>query len=296
MTNFLYKIPVIRGWLTRSKNSAFRKAQLTSYDHFMRAVKDTPIGSVLFSSDGCVYTLDDGRAYRFDPERSASWLYSVPSLGTFEKAETEYIKTAIREGWVCADIGGCFGWYSVLFSRLSGNGGEVHVFEPVPDNKSCLDENLELNNCQNVTVNDFALGREPSVERIFVPVDGVSGSLKAHAKLEQCKVLDIQVSTLDQYVADYGLSRLDFIKADIEGAELPMLQGAEETLRRFRPELMLEIQERSTTLFGYTPEDVFSFMGDIGYSGYIFTQSGDLEPCYPGCLAKHYNFIFRSEG
>ncbi|NIN35661.1 MAG: hypothetical protein GTO60_11480, partial [Gammaproteobacteria bacterium] len=88
---------------------------------------------------------------------------------------------------------------------------------------------------------------------------------------------------------------IDFIKADIEGAELLMLKGAKETLKRYHPILMLEIQSHSTKLFGYKPEDVFDFLHEIGYAGFYVTQQGNLELCLPGKQYHHlpdYNFIF----
>ncbi len=261
----------------------------------MNSIVKTPVKAIHLDDNGCVYLLEDGRSYYFNPDRSAGWLYSVPYTGTFETKETDYIKQLIKRDWVCLDIGACFGWYTVLFSQLAGNNGSIHAFEPIPDNRECLDANLSLNGCTNVVVNNYALGEESSITQIYIPLDGVSGSLRAHATVSKCKVLDVKVSTLDQYVSNNGIGRIDFIKADIEGAELLMLKGAKETLKRYHPILMLEIQSHSTKLFGYKPEDVFDFLHEIGYAGFYVTQQGNLELCLPGKQYHHlpdYNFIF----
>lgn len=290
------KIPVIRGWLSRWRSYKDKTTQLNSYSHMIKCVKETPVSSIRFDANGCVYSLKDGRSFQFNPEKSAGWLYSVPYTGTFEEKETEYVRRAIQSDWVCIDIGACFGWYSVLFSQVVGESGQVHAFEPVPDNRECLLANLNLNGISNVKVNTFALGEKEGTTKIYVPVDGVSGSLKAHAKLKDCKVIDINVSTLDQYATDNKLNRIDFIKADIEGAEFLMLKGAESTLRKYRPTLMLEVQAHSTRLFGYEPENLFEWLKNIGYRAYYVDYNYYLVDC-TDTMGKlellDYNFIFK---
>jgi FkbM family methyltransferase len=264
-----------------------RNAQMTAYGHMLRCVKETPVSSIYFDSNGCVYSLEDGRSFIFNPNKSAGWLYSVPYTGLFEEKETEYVRRTIQRDWVCLDIGACFGWYSVLFSQLVGEAGQVHAFEPVPDNRDCLQANLALNNCSNVRINSFALGEESTATKIYIPHDGVSGSFKAHAKLDSCKIIDVDVSTLDQYFAETGINSLDFIKADIEGAEFLMLKGAEETLRKYHPILMLEVQAHS---------NLFQWLQNIGYQVYYVSTSHELVSC-DDLLNKtdlpDYNFVFK---
>lgn len=294
----LDKIPGIRGWLTRWRNHKVRNAQLNSYSHMLRCVKETSVSSIHFDNNGCVYSLEDGRSFLFNPEKSAGWLYSVPYSGSFEEKETEYLRRNIQHDWVCFDIGACFGWYSILFSRIVGLAGQVHAFEPVPDNRECLMANLKLNEASNIKVNPFALGEELSTTKIYVPFDGVSGSLRAHAKPDDCKIIDIDVSTLDNYVNENDLTRVDFIKADIEGAEFLMLKGAEDTLRKYRPILMLEVQAHSSRLFGYEPEDLFQWLQGIGYRAYYVDSNYELVDCAEVLGTSNlpdYNFVFKHE-
>ena len=103
--------------------------------------------------------------------------------------------------------------------------------------------------------------------------------------------------SLDEYVADADISRLDLIKADIEGAELLFLRGAMEALHRFKPMLILEIQAHSTRLFGHEPTAVFDLLSKIGYRAFYVEADATLKPYAPG-LSGHlpdYNFVFRHE-
>jgi hypothetical protein len=69
--------------------------------------------------------------------------------------------------------------------------------------------------------------------------------------------------TLDAYSAD--LDEVDFVKCDVEGAELLVLQGARQTLLRWTPKLLLELNPGCSRSFGYGPEDTLAFLRSCGY-------------------------------
>ena len=138
----LERIPVLRGWLVRWRASCSKRHLLKSYHTAISLVKSTPIESITYKKNRCVYKHDDGREFVFRPDKAAGWLYSIPFLGDFEAKETAYVKATVEKNWTCLDVGGCFGWYSILLSKLVGPTGSVHVFEPVPDNRECLLENI----------------------------------------------------------------------------------------------------------------------------------------------------------
>lgn len=292
----LEKIPLLRGWLIRWRNASAKRSLLDTYQQAMALVARTPIASISYEKTRCIYQLDDGRRFVFRPDKAAGLLYSIPYSGDFEVKETDYVKRTIKNDWVCLDVGGCFGWYTVLFAKLAGPDGTVHVFEPVPDNRECLVENITLNGCANVTVHPYALGDRPATTTIYVPEGGVSGSLRAHGGADNCKAIEVKVSTLDDFARESSLARLDFIKADIEGAELLLLQGGAEILRRFKPILMLEVQAHSTRLFGYEPKELFRFMQELGYGIFWVGIDGALVRCdasiSTGSPLPDYNFIF----
>jgi FkbM family methyltransferase len=292
----LEKIPLLRGWLWRWRNMRAKHELLEWYQRIIELLAHTPILSISYEKNSCVYQLEDGRKFRFRPDKAAGWLYTIPYSGNFEVKETCYVKRTVERGWVCLDVGGCFGWYTLLFAELAGPDGLVHVFEPVPDNRECLVENIALNGCSNVTVHPYALGEKLALTTIYVPEGGVSGSLRAHGSAVNCKAIDVQVSTLDDFMQASSFKRLDFIKADIEGAELLMLKGGINVLMRFKPMLMLEVQARSTCLFGYDPKDLFRFMQELGYAIYWVDMNGSLklfdESVASKALLPDYNFIF----
>jgi hypothetical protein len=75
----------------------------------------------------------------------------------------------------------------------------------------------------------------------------------------------VRTDTLDRFCAANAIDRLDFVKADVEGAELRVLQGGADTIERFRPKLLLEIEERHVLRFGYRARDVQDWLAERGY-------------------------------
>jgi FkbM family methyltransferase len=291
-------VPVLRGWIVRLRSWQDQRRLLAAYRTFQNCAALDTVAEISFGDSKCVFALRDGRRYIFDPSRAAGWLYSVPFSGTFERKETNYLQRIITPGWICFDVGACFGWYTVLLSRRAGEGGAVHAFEPIAPNRECLTANLALNECRNVTVNAKALGENAGHVDMFLPRNGVSASFRPHGDSAKCARIAVEVTTLDAYVAAAGITRLDLVKADIEGAELQLLKGGIGTLQKFKPVLMLEVQAHSTRLFGHDPVDVFALLAELGYAAYTVAPEGTLIP-YKGHAATplpDYNFIFRHPG
>jgi FkbM family methyltransferase len=178
----------------------------------------------------------------------------------------------VKRGDVVVDIGANVGYFTVLFSDLTGNRGEVHAFEPVPSTFRILTENIRrFPACKNVHLNRMALGDKDQRTNMLVPRgDHGQASLVRHSDgswrdvENEIASTEIEMMQLDQYAERLG--RVDFIKCDVEGAELLVLRGAQSTLRRFRPKLVLEIDDRWVRSFGWTTGEVLSFLRQIGYS------------------------------
>jgi len=86
----------------------------------------------------------------------------------------------------------------------------------------------------------------------------------------------LALTTIDEVARTLGLDRLDFIKADIEGWELRLLHGAESTLERFRPRLLLELTSVALARAGDRLDDAFAFLAARGYRAYRFEPPTSL--------------------
>lgn len=137
----------------------------------------------------------------------------------------------IAEGDVVLDLGGNIGTSALAFARKAGPSGRVFSFEPVfhePLRRTAVESGAET-----VEVIASAVGDHVGEVEFEVTAKGIDSSLSG--KHREFETLRVPMTTVDAFVAERGLDRVDFIKCDIEGAEELAIRGAQETIRRFRP-------------------------------------------------------------
>ena len=150
---------------------------------------------------------------------------------------------AARSGDCVIDAGACFGDTTLAFADAVGAGGQVHAFEVVPDNLAVARHNLALNPrfASTVRCSSQALGARSG--RLYLHGSGPGAVVNAQPGGQP-----VDVVSIDEYVAREALTHVDFIKMDIEGSESQALDGAIETLRRFRPKLAISLYHRPEDL------------------------------------------------
>jgi FkbM family methyltransferase len=163
------------------------------------------------------------------------------------------------------DGGACWGDTALYLAHRVGAEGRVFSFEFIPANLAILQRNLSLNPVleERVTVVDRALWSES--DRVVFFSDRGPGS---RASLEEPPRPSGRTATLtiDDLVQRRPLPRVDFIKLDVEGAELLVLQGAAGTIERFRPKLAVSIYHRLVDFLD-VPEFIAGL--DVRYRFYI---------------------------
>lgn len=192
---------------------------------------------------------------------------------------------------VVFDVGGHAGQFAKLFSALAP-GGAVFTFEPAGYARAILQVVAGLRMIPNLYVMPFGLGARAGTEIINVPVKkkgnvgfglsfiGESGGVSSRYRdFHRERVF---ISTVDEMVETLNLQRLDFIKADIEGFEFFLLQGAEKTLEKFRPVLLLELTDHSLARHGQTAADVRAYLAARGYEARLCDEAAaTLRPVPP---------------
>jgi FkbM family methyltransferase len=170
----------------------------------------------------------------------------------------------LREGMTVMDVGANLGLYSLLISRAIGPSGKVYAFEPVPEIFARLKEHIALNNATNVIPVPIALSDEKGKAKMSVR--GGESSLFRRVSDE---FVEVQVERLDDFVEREKIERVDAIKIDVEGAELKVIRGADKTIRRDKPILMVEIQAATLQAAGTTPEELFENIISYGYNAFV---------------------------
>jgi FkbM family methyltransferase len=208
----------------------------------------------------------------------------------------------LQPGAVCCDVGAAFGLYTLAFADRVGETGRVHSFEPLPGPNAVLRRVVRLAGASNVRVPRCALGvtpREATMslpKRHGLPVHGRAfvadraDGLGSNSEFDGETRLRVPITTLDRVVDTLDLPRLDLIKVDVEGAEPSVLAGAERTLRRFRPHVMLEIESRHLERFRTDPVAVVAGMRDRGYAMAVL-EAGRWRPVQEVTSASR-NYLF----
>ncbi len=183
---------------------------------------------------------------------------------------------------VVVDIGAHAGQFSKLFAKMARK-GEVYAFEPSAYARSVMAPAVGLNRLRNITLIAKGLGErsEPLVLHTPLKRQRSLGFGTAHIGASQGPTVDqtIEMTTLDEFVAERAINRLDLIKADVEGWELRALKGGEAALRKYTPALYLEVDGALMGRAGDTPADLFDFLGQLGYRGFTTPTVGPA-PAY----------------
>lgn len=158
-----------------------------------------------------------------------------------EPLTTELIKNIVKEGMNCIDLGSNLGYYTLLESKLVGDSGKVFAFEPSPVTYEHFKKNLEINKITNVNHFNIALGDTNGKIKFLISKMSnwcrvVDDSIKT---LDN--IIDVPMFTLDKFVTEHKLKKIDFIRMDIEGYESKAYSGMTEIIKKFKPDFYMEI-------------------------------------------------------
>jgi FkbM family methyltransferase len=188
-----------------------------------------------------------------------------------------------RDG-VVFDVGAHAGQYAKLFARLAVE-GQVYAIEPGSYARTILRTAIWVRRLSNVAIVPVALGAEPGLARLMIPVKasgalgfGLSHLGRPEERWPRVAAELVARTTVDKLAEMLALDRLDFIKADIEGGEMRLLEGAKDSLERFRPRLLIELSGAHLARAGDDIAGAVAFLAARGYRGFIMGQDGRLAP------------------
>ncbi len=187
-------------------------------------------------------SMDDRKIFRTElVDLVLPYFYSYPTnnKAPFHEGPYEYNNVRLRNNDIVFDLGANFGMFSAF---ASSKNCEVHAFEPTIETvEKYLSKTAGLN--PNITIVTKAVSDEDGYQKFTIDekdsrCNGLSKTKTNLLRHDESKLL-IPTTTIDSYVNEKNLSRVNFIKADIEGAERLMLKGASDTLKYFEPDLAI---------------------------------------------------------
>ncbi len=171
-------------------------------------------------------------------------------FGTHEPGVQRAFELLARPGMTFYDVGANLGFYCVILARLVGASGRVIAFEPLPDNARWITHNATLNSFAQVEVRCEALGRAEGQAEFFVSEKSMWGRLVSTGgpPADTLRRITVTLSSLDALTNADTIPSPDLVKIDVEGAEVDVLNGAAETLRRFRPVLIIDLHNTNAAV------------------------------------------------
>ena len=182
-------------------------------------------------------------------------------LGTYQRGVVSLMKRHVARGMTAYDLGAHMGYFTLVLAKLVGESGRVFAFEPDPRNLRALRNNLE-GNLKAVTVTPAAVA-DRSSEVTFATFGFSSVSHIADSRTPADAVrITVRALTLDDFVYRDGNPAPNFIKVDVEGAEVRVIRGAERVLREARPVVVVEAWRSHW-------DEVAALMQGLGYRWHV---------------------------
>jgi FkbM family methyltransferase len=193
-----------------------------------------------------------------------SWQsHIVYALGIYETEVIRLLQKYIRPADHCVDVGAHLGYLTILMTLLVGETGQVTSFEPVPETFRVLEENIRINNLRNVRLQNAALAEKSGTLSLAINEQqelSWTPSSVGYAVGQNQYAITVPAISLDDFLS-HSTRMPAVIKIDVEGAELSVLRGAGETLRRERPVVFVEIHGWGTP----GSREVMDFLAEMNY-------------------------------
>jgi FkbM family methyltransferase len=181
-------------------------------------------------------------------------LYKTGRLGV-DYQDIYFLKNLIRRGDYCIDIGAHLGYFTLELGRLAGSNGHIYAIEPMSKFFQTLGALLEKQKMNNVTLEQYAMGAAGEWVEMGIPrVNNVkkfayARAVEYNSYLEYVESEKVKNVRGDEHFSN--LTRVDFIKCDVEGLELPVFSSFTEIIRRHHPIILCELgdpQDRARLL------------------------------------------------
>jgi FkbM family methyltransferase len=190
---------------------------------------------------------------------------------------SEYVLDYLDQSEIIFDIGANIGQTAFRMIRNQANKKLhpfVYAFEPYPKTFSKLEYNIRLNQLTSIRAFNLGLGNEKETLRMTQHTPSNSGGFRMTTDTNNS--ISVPVISLDEFVSEQALSRVDFIKIDVEGFETEVLKGARQTIRQFRPVLVFEYSVANILAQNGNMEETLNELLDNNYK--IRTKEGLSHP------------------
>jgi len=195
----------------------------------------------------------------------------------------------IKRGDVCFDIGANKGYYTYKFEQLTES-RNIYTFEPILSNYKFLKKMF-----QKCNVFNFALSNKNCISQFKIPIVNkkllhTRGKLNFKIIEENetgFETINVKCRTLDSFILKQNIKKINLIKIDVEGNELNVINGAIETIKKFKPTILIEIEQR---VHDFDINKIFNFIINLGYQiDFYDLKKMEFQPIEKFSVPKHQN-------
>ncbi len=220
-----------------------------------------------------------------------------------ELKEQQLVRRLVKPGMKVLDVGAHHGKYTRLLAHLVGPTGRVVAFEPTPASAEVLESRIRLAGFTQVELRREAVFSEPGFVELHefpqtysswnsLGVPAMPDPQDSRRIVPVVATRQVRANSLDAYCRGAGLEQVDYLKLDVEGAELDALRGAQHLLRtggiRY---LQFEISQKPLEGMGRKAKDVFDYLATFGYEVHAITPEGEVGPRLGDSDAFYDNYI-----
>jgi len=184
---------------------------------------------------------------------------------------TFLLRHFIKEGSTVLDIGANIGLYTCAYAQYFENLKlKIHAIEAVDTNYTRLEKNISINSFSNITPYHIAFGKENGELEFNLPSEDFVGNAVGKNVFEDKSnstiTKKVKLVKLDEWAKENNITDCDFIKIDIEGAELFVFEGGKEFISKHRPIIQSEFNKYWVNNLGFTEQDYFDFFMALDYT------------------------------
>ncbi len=190
--------------------------------------------------------------------------YVIAQQGVFEPTTTELVRKYVKPGMNILDVGANIGYFTLIFAQQATSTGKVWAFEPVKRYREQIQWHLEANQFRGqVHLLDYGLSEKKEEKNISI--DNFGATLHWTSANPAPESEHIQLRVLDEVYAGLGLTRIDFVKVDVDGHEPFFLRGASRFFQQFRPVTVIEFSQANLDIAGEDVRTLKALIEDMDF-------------------------------
>lgn len=195
----------------------------------------------------------------------------------YEYSTVQECKKLIFPGMKVMDIGAHIGYFSILFSEIVGSKGKVFAFEPCPENYSLLINNISNAKNNVIEVFNYALSDKQGMTELYLSKGNSMHSLIKEYSGGNFGTSVVRTRTIDDFLESINNPQIDFIKIDVEGSELKVLEGMINTIRKNRNlKILIELNPKALFAANSSGEILINTLKTLGFSLKEIKDSGKI--------------------